>query len=105
MVARSANRFHTIRSATFGVPCRVYIVTPAVRATSVRRSSSLPGTAIARMGTMPVIRDSIFHPMHRQGAIVMSIAKVIELSAESEKSFEDAIQQGIAGATETLENV
>ncbi len=35
----------------------------------------------------------------------MSIAKVIEITAESEKSFEDAMQQGIAGATETLENV
>ncbi len=35
----------------------------------------------------------------------MSIAKVIEITAESEKSFEDAIQQGIAGATQTLENV
>ena len=35
----------------------------------------------------------------------MSIAKVIEITAESEKSFEDAIQQGIAGATDTLENV
>lgn len=35
----------------------------------------------------------------------MSIAKVIEITAESDKSFEDAIQQGIAGATETLENV
>ncbi|MBX6392980.1 MAG: dodecin domain-containing protein [Burkholderiales bacterium] len=35
----------------------------------------------------------------------MAIAKVIEITAESEKSFEDAIQQGIAGATRTLENV
>lgn len=35
----------------------------------------------------------------------MSIAKIIEITAESEKSFEDAIQQGIAGATDTLENV
>ncbi len=35
----------------------------------------------------------------------MSIAKVIEITAESQKSFEDAIQQGIAGAVETLENV
>ena len=35
----------------------------------------------------------------------MSIAKVIEITAESEKSFEDAIEQGIAGASETLENV
>jgi dodecin len=37
--------------------------------------------------------------------IVMSIAKVIEITAESDKSFEDAIQQGILGATETLHNV
>lgn len=35
----------------------------------------------------------------------MSIAKVIEITAESDKSFEDAIQQGISGATQTLENV
>ena len=35
----------------------------------------------------------------------MAIAKVIEITAESNKSFEDAIQQGILGATETLENV
>jgi flavin-binding protein dodecin len=35
----------------------------------------------------------------------MAIAKVIEITAESNKSFEDAIQQGISGATETLHNV
>jgi flavin-binding protein dodecin len=35
----------------------------------------------------------------------MSVAKVIELSASSGKSFEDAIQQGIARAVETLEDV
>lgn len=35
----------------------------------------------------------------------MAIAKVIEITAESDRSFEDAIQQGIAGATETLHNV
>jgi dodecin len=35
----------------------------------------------------------------------MSIAKIIEITAESEKSFEDAIQKGISGATETLQNV
>jgi dodecin len=35
----------------------------------------------------------------------MSVAKVIELSATSTKSFEDAIQQGIARATKTLKNV
>ena len=35
----------------------------------------------------------------------MSVAKVIELTATSTKSFEDAIQQGVARATKTLKNV
>jgi dodecin len=35
----------------------------------------------------------------------MSIATVTEISAVSAKSFEDAIQQGIARATKTLRNV
>ena len=35
----------------------------------------------------------------------MSVAKVIELSSSSNKSFEDAIQQGIARASKTLKNV
>ncbi len=35
----------------------------------------------------------------------MSVASVIETSATSETSFEDAIQQGIARATKTLRNV
>ena len=35
----------------------------------------------------------------------MAIAKVIEISSESTKGFEDAIQQGIAGAAETLHGI
>ena len=35
----------------------------------------------------------------------MSIAKVTEIIAESEKSFDDAVQSGIKRATKTLENV
>ena len=35
----------------------------------------------------------------------MSVARVTEISSTSEKSFEDAIQQGIARATKTLRNV
>jgi dodecin len=35
----------------------------------------------------------------------MSVARVTELSSTSEKSFEDAIQQGVARATKTLRNV
>lgn len=35
----------------------------------------------------------------------MAVAKVIEISAESNKSFEDAISQGIAKAAESLRNI
>ena len=35
----------------------------------------------------------------------MAVARVTEISATSTKSFEDAIQQGIARATKTLRNV
>lgn len=35
----------------------------------------------------------------------MTVARVTEISAQSDKSFEDAVQQGIARASKTLENV
>jgi flavin-binding protein dodecin len=35
----------------------------------------------------------------------MSVAKVSEISATSPKSFDDAIQQGLARASKTLRNV
>ena len=35
----------------------------------------------------------------------MSVAKVSELSVTSSKSFEDAVQQGLARASKTLRNV
>ena len=35
----------------------------------------------------------------------MSVAKVSEISATSSKSFEDAIQQGLARASNTLRNI
>jgi dodecin len=35
----------------------------------------------------------------------MAVAKVTELSSTSTKSFEDAINQGVARATKTLRNV
>jgi flavin-binding protein dodecin len=35
----------------------------------------------------------------------MSVAKVTEISATSTKSFEDAIQQGLARSSKTLRNV
>lgn len=35
----------------------------------------------------------------------MSVAKTIEISATSPKSFEDAIAQGLAKANETVNNI
>lgn len=35
----------------------------------------------------------------------MSVAKVTEIIASSDKSFEDAIQQGVARASKTLKNI
>ena len=35
----------------------------------------------------------------------MAVAKVTEITVSSKKSFEDAITQGIARASKTLENV
>ncbi|MBN1834358.1 MAG: dodecin domain-containing protein [Spirochaetales bacterium] len=35
----------------------------------------------------------------------MAVAKVSEISATSSKSFEDAVQQGIARAGKTLRNI
>lgn len=35
----------------------------------------------------------------------MTVAKVIEITAESNQSFEDAIRQGVAKATESVHNV
>lgn len=35
----------------------------------------------------------------------MSVAKIIELTAQSDKSFDDAIQQGIAKAQDSVKNL
>ncbi len=35
----------------------------------------------------------------------MSVAKIIEISCESPKSFEDAIQSGVARASKTIHNI
>lgn len=35
----------------------------------------------------------------------MSVAKIIEISSRSERSFEDAIQQGVRRASQSLRNV
>jgi flavin-binding protein dodecin len=35
----------------------------------------------------------------------MSVAKVTEIIASSEKSFEDAVQQGVARASKTIQGI
>ena len=35
----------------------------------------------------------------------MSVARITEISASSKKSFEDAIENGISRANDTLENI
>jgi len=35
----------------------------------------------------------------------MSVAKVIEISAESKQGFEDAINQGVKAAAKTIRNI
>jgi len=35
----------------------------------------------------------------------MTVAKIIEISAESDKSFEDAMRKGIAKASESVHNI
>lgn len=35
----------------------------------------------------------------------MAVAKVIEITATSEQSFEDAIAQGVGKASETVQNI
>lgn len=40
-----------------------------------------------------------------QTQVADTVAKVVEISAQSTSSFQDAIERGVARATETLKNV
>lgn len=35
----------------------------------------------------------------------MSVAKVVEITAESEQSFEDAVRKGLQRASQTIQNI
>jgi dodecin len=39
------------------------------------------------------------------GGDTMSVAKIIEISAQSGTSFEDAVKEGIARASKTIDNI
>jgi dodecin len=49
--------------------------------------------------------ESLLASTHTKGGRKMAVAKVSEISATSSKSFEDALQQGLARANKTLRNV
>jgi flavin-binding protein dodecin len=42
---------------------------------------------------------------HRKEIFMATVAKVIELVAQSDKSFDDAVQQGLAVASETIRGI
>ena len=44
-------------------------------------------------------------PRQFQTGVYMSVARVVEITATSDQSFEDALEQGVARATQTLRNV
>jgi hypothetical protein len=41
----------------------------------------------------------------RRKETTMSVAKIIEISSESTKSFQDAIEEGIRRASKTIKNI
>src|SRR5918998_275448 len=70
------------------------------------------GLLVAPLGLLAAIllftvlyRRSRSKAARKKGKSMRSVARVIELSATSEESFEDAINQGVERATSTLRNV
>jgi len=54
----------------------------------------------------PGIRDRLSPgAVRHEGVTIMAVARVTEIIAGSKKSFEDAIEQGIARASKTLKNI
>jgi dodecin len=45
------------------------------------------------------------HPEVQEEVKAMSIAKIIEISAESTKGFDDAVESGLKKAAETVQNI
>jgi len=56
-------------------------------------------------GGRPAVGRVFARPAAPPKEVIMSVAKVIELSCTSTKSFEDAIASGIARAAKTMKNV
>jgi flavin-binding protein dodecin len=69
------------------------------------------GLLLAPLGLVAILLITVLYRRSRsdaardEGQSRSSVARVIELSATSEESFEDAIDQGVERATSTLRNV
>jgi dodecin len=63
------------------------------------------GLVVAILLITVLYRRSRSEAAHNKGKSMPTVARVIELSATSEESFEDAINQGVERATSTLRNV
>src|SRR3546814_10818178 len=68
---------------------------------STRTDTLFPYTTLFRSGLARLVVSG----QPSTGVRVMSVAKIIEISAESSKGFEDAMAKGIASASESLKNV
>jgi flavin-binding protein dodecin len=64
-------------------------------------SLAAPAAILGRTSTEGVSMTTVA----QETKVKTSVAKVIELSAESTESFEDAIGQGIAKASETVDDI
>jgi flavin-binding protein dodecin len=62
---------------------------------------SRPRGPVNRISAAPVRSNVFLSPERRQ----MSVARVTEIISSSNKSFEDAVEKGIARAIKTLKNV
>jgi dodecin len=56
---------------------------------------------LVAFAVMPTFSSHVFH----FGVEDMSVAKIIEISSGSSKSFEDAVQSGVSRASETVKNI
>jgi len=78
------------------------LLTSPIPASGRVGAHACPRTRLAR--TMPVwCPVSSTHCVSKEG--MMSVAKVIEITADSEKGFDDAVRRGIEKAGETLDNI
>jgi dodecin len=68
-------------------------------------SQDLTGTSIASCNRETPLDQTQAAVKEAGGNCEMSVARVTEISSTSDKSFEDAIQQGIARATQTLHGI